>query len=285
MATAGTAGFREATFEGAPRFVELRVVWIERMSRTYAARDRKRGEQVWIKEASSHEDVPEVIAQEYALFRRLAPTVGPHVPVVHELFESEGGISYSGEPLDGVNLAAIFAGHAKDEAWIRRTFHGLVAALDGLHALGFVHRDVNPAQVLVTPEGRAVLMSLEDAGEAGGRSLEVIENSMYMAPERLLGQPATPAQDLYAVGVALFQALTGRSPFEDASSLAQLLLKIRGPAPPPPSSVAAGVAEELDRLCVTMLNPDPAKRPAGQQVLQMLEDRRGMIGGGAPHKR
>jgi serine/threonine protein kinase len=283
MTSAGTTGFREMTFEGAPRFVELvELRWLmDCRSQTYAAFDRKRGEQVWIKEASRDKDArPEVIAQEYALFRQLALTVGPHVPSVHELFEGDGGIAYSREPepLHSVNLTSYFYDHVKDEARIRRTFHGLVAALDGLHGLGFVHCDILPGDVLVTPEGRAVLMSLDAATEAGGRPPQPIGNPRYMASDKILGQPATPAQDFYAVGVALFEALTGQSPPFGATLQAVMQHKISGPAPAP-SSVAAGVPEDLDRLCTAMLDPDPARRPAAREVLQVLDDRRRSIGG------
>ncbi len=160
-----------------------------------------------------------------------------------------------------------------DEGRLRDALTQLARGLEFLHASGKVHRDVKPSNVLVSESGRVVLLDfglVADRSGAGGATEDDgrVQGTLgYMAPEQARGTSG-PAVDLYAMGVMLFEALTGTSPFDDRS-IASVLLRA-GLEPPRPSAITPGVPEDLDELCVRLLDPSPEKRPSARDVLEWL---------------
>ncbi len=157
---------------------------------------------------------------------------------------------------------------------LRDTLRQLVLGLDALHAAGKLHRDVKPSNVLVTHEGRVVLLDFGVATELQGgtervpSSDEVVGTASYMAPEQSTGEPQTAASDLYSAGVILYEALVGRPPF--AGSFVDVIAMKCRMVPSPPSACALGVPADLEALCMALLDRDPAKRPATGEVLRRL---------------
>ena len=161
---------------------------------------------------------------------------------------------------------------------LRVALAGLVRGLCALHAAGIVHRDVKPSNILVEASGRAVLLDFGAVAElyaTAARDEAVIGTVTYMAPEQargeLLDPMLGPAADWYAVGVLLFQALTGRTPFGDVTGQELLVLKQHLPAPSP-SALVAGVPADLEWLCTNLLNAEPEQRPGEDQLLAMFAD-------------
>jgi tetratricopeptide (TPR) repeat protein len=156
---------------------------------------------------------------------------------------------------------------------IRRTFSQLVDAIIALHAAGICHRDIKPSNVLVTKSGRVVvldfgLISRFDSPGVSSRH-SIVGTPAYMAPEICLAQPYEEASDWYSVGVILFEVLAGRLPHV-AESLANLLWKkVRG-RHAEVARLNPAVPDDLARLCDELLNPEPAARPRGRDVLQRL---------------
>jgi hypothetical protein len=156
-----------------------------------------------------------------------------------------------------------------DEPRLRAVLRQLAEGLSFLHESGRLHRDIKPSNVMVTPGGRVVLLDfglVVDLTAEGDQSTGAIAGTpLYMAPEQGRGDPVGPAADWYAVGVMLYEALTGRTPFEGSGI--QLLLQKLTDDPPPPGP---GVPEDLARLCMDLLQRAPSRRPSGREILERL---------------
>lgn len=161
-----------------------------------------------------------------------------------------------------------------DEARLRATLVQIATALRVLHEHGKIHRDLKPSNVLVTAAGRVVLLDfglVVDADqEASLRRTEmhVVGTASYMSPEQASAKPTTEATDWYALGVMLFEALTGGLPFS-GNPYVMLTEKV-SKAAPRPSELRETVPEDLDELCHALLATRPEDRPPGADVLERL---------------
>ncbi|MGD0530123.1 MAG: AAA family ATPase, partial [Polyangiaceae bacterium] len=161
-----------------------------------------------------------------------------------------------------------------DEGRLRDVFRQVALGLSALHRAGKVHRDVKPSNVRVTPEGRVVLLDFGLVFEVGARQVtegSVVGTPAYMAPEQATLQPVGPEADWYAVGVMLYECLTGRRPFE--GSMAAILLAKYSQQPLPPSAFVRDVPRDLEDLCSDLLRIEPRARPLGDDVLRRLQAR------------
>jgi serine/threonine protein kinase len=163
-----------------------------------------------------------------------------------------------------------------DEGRLRASLLQVTHALVVLHNEGKVHRDVKPSNVLVTGEGRVVVLDFGLVTEALGEEqlgttteVAVVGTPAYMAPEQAASRPVTAAADWYAVGVLLYESLTGTTPFHGAPL--EILLAKQKNEPPPPSAVVPDVPPDLDELCAHLLRFDPATRAGPQEILRVLE--------------
>jgi tetratricopeptide (TPR) repeat protein len=157
---------------------------------------------------------------------------------------------------------------------LRPALRQLAEGVCAIHAAGKLHRDIKPSNVLVTHEGRVVLLDFGVVGDlASARDNPRIEDQIlgtpaYMAPEQARGAPAGTPVDWYAVGVMLYEALTDRLPFDGSPQ--DILFSKQGAQAVRPSELVEGVPADLDALCLDLLHPDPKKRPRGEDVLRRL---------------
>jgi tetratricopeptide (TPR) repeat protein len=152
-------------------------------------------------------------------------------------------------------------------------FEQLVEGVQALHRAGILHRDIKPSNVLVTPTGRVVLCDFGLVTEVQTRGAldahdTVMGTPLYMSPEQAAGKPTSQATDWYAVGVMLYQALTGRLPF--SGDPVQVLWHKSSSEPPPPSRYNPSIDPDVDALCVGLLRRDPALRAGGRDILSYL---------------
>jgi len=157
---------------------------------------------------------------------------------------------------------------------LRTGLRGLARGLMALHAAGIVHRDIKPSNVLVDDTGRAVLLDFGAVAELHHahlfRDKVVIGTATYMAPEQARGEQIGPAADWYAVGVIVFQALTGRLPFDTDHNQDVLAIK-QAFAAPSPSELARGVPADLEWLCTNLLSTEPEARVGEAKILEVLD--------------
>jgi eukaryotic-like serine/threonine-protein kinase len=158
---------------------------------------------------------------------------------------------------------------------VERLRHALPQLVDGvlaLHDAGKLHRDIKPSNVLVTREGRVVLLDfglVAEIAPAQTHTVEAAGTPAYMSPEQVAGLPLTQASDWYNVGSMLYQALTGRLPF--TGTVIEVIQCKRESEPVPPREIAPGVPDDLDDLCRRLLRRDSAQRPSGAEVRRALK--------------
>ncbi len=248
------------------------------MSNVYKATDLILERTVAVKVLAEHlSDDERFIAR----FRRealaVAKLIHPNIVQVYDTGVDEGRHYIVMEYVDGRSGAQILQRHGPVGPEIAAEI-GIqsCAGLDYAHRRGIIHRDVKPGNLMVVggPVGGGELtVKLTDFGIA--RALEqtritqvgsVVGTAAYLAPEQVRGDEATPATDVYALGVVLYQFLTGRLPYE-GSSLAELAVRQQNEKPLPPSTYNNEVPETLGGAVLRALEGDPNRRYASADEL------------------
>lgn len=163
----------------------------------------------------------------------------PHVVTVYDAGEDDGTLYLVMELVQGPTLARVLADRgALDPAEVVAVGDQVLAAVGAAHRNGLVHRDIKPSNILFTEEGVAKLADFGIAKALGRQAAaltatgQIIGTSWYLSPEQAMGREATPPSDLYAVGVVLYEMLTGRRPFDGETPIAIALAHQREPVPP-----------------------------------------------------
>ena len=177
------------------------------------------------------------------------------------------------ELLEGESLAArIDRAGAMAPPEAARVVAAVADALEAAHRAGVVHRDVKPGNVFLTSDGEVKVLDFGIASAAGEAALttgEMLGTPAYLAPERVLGHPATPAADIYALGVVLYELLAGRRPFDAGSDIELAMAHVH--AHPAPLALAAPSAPPfLVAACEQAMAKDPSARPPSAAAFAQL---------------
>lgn len=163
------------------------------------------------------------------------------------------------EFVDGPSLADLLAGDSVEPGFALHVIAQAASGLSAAHRIGLVHRDVKPENILLGPDGRIKITDFGIAYAAGQAPVTgpglVMGTTQYLAPERIGGDPGTPASDLYALGIVLHECLTGVPPYE-GTAIEVMAAHLYAPLPPLP----ANAAPELGILVGRLTAKDPATR-------------------------
>ena len=183
------------------------------------------------------------------------------------------------ELLPGRNLEEVLSEeHALAEPLVRSIGKQLSGALAGLHAEGISHGDLKPENARLDQDGRSVLVDLGFADDVEASGEERRGTPLYLSPELIRGAPISAASDVFALGVVLYQLVTGTHPFvsDGAEDTAQVFQAITNKAAPIASEHAPTVSAFLDHLLAELLQADSTKRPTAEQLrLRLKEGERG----------
>ncbi len=170
-----------------------------------------------------------------------------------------------GQPLQEGSVSAFAPIEPDGLAVLVPALRGLVSALDALHRAGKVHRDVRPENVMLTRDGRVVLIDYGMLVDEGTHD-ELAGAPAYMAPD----ETPSAASDWYELGVLIFEALTGALPF--AGTAQEVVVRKQTVSAPSPSFVVdlPKEAGALDALCVRLLRRVPSMRPTAGEIEALL---------------
>lgn len=198
----------------------------------------------------------------------------PNLAEVHASGEDAGLGWISMELVDGVSLTEILdQEHILETDFLLSVLYQTADALSAVHGAGIVHRDIKPGNIMVTPTGEVKLTDFGISKAPGQVNLTqagmVMGTAQYLPPEQAMGQPATPAGDLYALGVIAYEALAGKRPFSGDKPVDIAFAHVNKPVPALPDSVAPSLRE----LVMELLQKEPQKRLASADALmQRLEE-------------
>ncbi|HEV2642198.1 MAG TPA: protein kinase [Candidatus Elarobacter sp.] len=261
----------------ANRYQIVRVVGRGGMGMVYKARDRELAEDVAIKmlrsdAMNSDATVVERFKTEIRLARRISHR---NVVRTHDLGERDGAYYVTMEYVEGITVRDLIdmRGHLSVPSTLGIA-QQLAASLEVAHEQGVIHRDIKPQNLLLDPDGVLKVMDFGIARLAQHTSTltqagMVIGTPAYMAPEQLLAEEVDARSDLYAVGVVLYECLTGALPFEGASPIA-LIAKVLHTVPASPAERDASVPPPLSALVMRLLDKDPSARPGSAKELREM---------------
>ncbi|MEU4211222.1 serine/threonine-protein kinase [Streptomyces sp. NPDC026206] len=253
------------------------------MGVVWRARDEVLGREVAVKEVRAPAGLPgHDVHRLYARLERegraAARVSHRNVVTVHDVTGDEGRPWIVMELVRGMSLADLLQAEGPlDPARAAHIGAEVLAALRGAHAVGVLHRDVKPGNVLIGNDGRVVLSDFGIAMIEGSSALtatgQLVGSPEYLAPERALGHPPGPESDLWSLGVTLYAAVEGMSPFRQDTPLSTLRAVVD--AELPPATRAGALSPVLEGL----LRKDPARRLGAAEAERML---RTAAAGGAP---
>ncbi len=251
------------------------------MGAVYRVFDEAVGDTVALKTLSTPQGCTEAVVERFRREVRLARRVThPNVARIHDLGEHRGIHFLTMEYVDGRDLGSVGETEGRlAPAQAAALLHPVAEALAAAHGAGVVHRDLKPANILLERTGRVVLTDFGIARGLAGEATALHTNGpigtpQYMAPEQLAGEPVDGRTDLYALGLVLYELLTGQHAFSGPTPIAIAFARLKQPAPDPRASVT--LPDELADLVVRCLARAKDDRPGtAAEVAEVLARFRG----------
>ena len=263
----------------AGRYVLERLLGRGGMAMVYAGRDRRLDRPVAVKVVPVAVTEPVGRARFVREAQSAAGLSHPNAVAVFDAGEADGYLYIVMELVEGRSLGNVLAEAGPLEpSQATAIAASVLAALGQAHAAGIVHRDVKPSNIMVSYGGTVKLLDfgiarrLDDLAGDVTVAGEIVGTPTYLAPEQIEGRPTSPATDVYAVGVVLFEMLAGVAPFNGDSPVATALAHTTAPVPDV-RSLRPDVPDWLAMAIGKAMAKDPADRFADAAEMQAALDR------------
>src|SRR5262245_22570119 len=202
----------------------------------------------------------------------------PHIVQIYDLYQHNGLPFYAMEYVPGGSLAQMLHLNPLSPHKAAELVEQLACAVHYAHQQGIIHRDLKPGNILLAPDGTPKISDFGLAKQLDTQSgvtpsTAVLGTPSYMAPEQASGKTKDigPATDVYALGAILYEALTGRPPFEGETVLATLD-QVRFQEPLPPTQIRSDIPSDLETICLRCLQKEPARRyPSAAALAEDLQ--------------
>ncbi len=251
------------------------------MGEVYLAKDNTLGRQVALKFLSAKLADDKTFRARFIREARAAAALNhPNVVTIYEVAERNDGLVYIAmEFVSGRSLQDIFAESRPPLDSLCEIMLQVCDGIGSAHQLGMVHRDIKPANIIVGDDRRVRIL---DFGLAKAEEDEQITQAgmamgtvNYMAPEQARGEDTDARSDVFAIGIVLYEALTGKQPFRRGNGMATMQAVINEP-PPPISETRNDVPKPLENLVLKALSKKPSERFA--TALDLGREIRGLLG-------
>lgn len=236
------------------------------------AADARGGPDVAVKTVPADPDLLARVGVEIRAAQRLDH---PNVVRLIDWGEGDDCVHLVWELVDGPSLREALPEGGAADGWCFTRMAEVMEALDHAHSRGVVHRDVKPANVLLDPRGRARLTDFGVARLVDERGLtrvgSMVGTVAYMAPEQARAEPVSPATDVYAASLVLYEMLTGRNPLNHRSP-AEAARRAAAAEIPPLAELRPDLPARVVAIVERGLQPDPRMRPSAADMARAMRD-------------
>jgi eukaryotic-like serine/threonine-protein kinase len=252
------------------RYRPVRLIAVGGMGEIWEADDTLLGRRVAIKVLAEELANDRVAVRRFHREARATAKLDhPNVTRVFDFVDGEAPLLIL-ELLEGQTLAErLRRGGALPPVEAARIAAAVADSLDAAHRAGIVHRDVKPSNIMLTPSGGVKVMDFGIAAAWEAHSTtgqQLLATASYVAPERVAGERASPAGDVYSLGVVLYEMLTGRPPFV-GDNAEQIIRAHLEQTPGPVRTLAPWCPPAIAAACEAALAKNPARRPASAGAL------------------
>ncbi|MCP4602442.1 MAG: protein kinase [Proteobacteria bacterium] len=261
-------------FRDSERYKNIRQIGSGGMGVVFEVVDLVRGHSVALK-THIHRDSDSLYRFKNE-FRSIADVSHPNLVTLYDLVVEENLSFYTMELIDGVDFVTYSTlthsgpQHKFDEQRLRVTLSQLADGIGALHAADKVHRDIKPSNILVAKEGRVVVLDFglvitSTEKKDITQTEHAAGTASYMAPEQAVSDSEViRASDFYSIGIVLYQTLTGRLPFQ--GNAVEIFQSKQHLNPKEPRSLNPDVPDDLNELCIDLLQRDPYARPDTEEI-------------------
>ena len=244
------------------------LVGVGGMARVYEAFDAKLERRVALKLMTAQHDSDDELSQRFwREARGLASLDHPHIVTLYHVGEYSHSFYISMRFIEGKTLLTLLKKLSQQKKFMEPTqllaiLSDVAGALDYAHSKGVIHRDIKPSNIMLSADGRGILTDFGLMMQSTSVSTQgtAFGTPRYIAPEQAISsQRAVPQSDIYALGVIVYEIVTGQAPFDDESPMSLALSHITN-VPPPPRSIRASVTPEVEKVILKALEKRPEDR-------------------------